>query len=393
MFSVLIAALLQVLCQDAFAIAAWGRRYGDCTACHARLNVLNQNGRQFLMSGHRMGNEEEGESINQYLSVTEKFRMIVTDKEDSKVSTDFQMEALSVYSGGPLDKNLSYFFEFYLYDYGKEVGHASLGATKLADAYAQYNYWLTDTNFLAVRAGHMIPFLVHTHEGGARLPVSRPLVIADKSWSKTSVDSAGIAVGTADIKYSLRERSMGVEVSGYFSPVYVALGAVNGDQYATGDINNFKDQYVTAQVNLGPGNIGVYGYNGKYPITVGRFSYNDEFQRYGVLGDVAISNLTLSGAYILGKNTLPDVSNESEVSKSGFYLLGYFLATDRVAPFVRYDLVDPDTDVDNDETKAIVGGVSLVVSRYGRLSIEGTSTTVGDADAVNAVTAEFQWMY
>lgn len=97
----------------AHAVPAWGRRTGaDCSSCHWGLNKLNHTGRMFLLRGHRMPDEEgigtESYNLADYTSWASKVRF--TADKDADSSTKFDVESLSIYSGGPIDKKFSYFF-------------------------------------------------------------------------------------------------------------------------------------------------------------------------------------------------------------------------------------------------------------------------------------------
>lgn len=378
----LAAVMVLALAGQASAISAWGRKYGgDCGMCHFRINALNQAGKDFLYRGHRMENESEAEGgVNHYFSATEKIRYRAMGKVGGvapSVSTDFVVEALSLYSGGALDEKVSYFYEFYLFDYGKDLGSPSAGAPKLADAYVTYNYWFGEGNYFGARFGHMIPLLIHTHGGGARMSISRPTVIAGDLTPGAN-------------KFNPRDRTNGIEFSTKVKPAHLAVAFVNGDYNGQGDGNNSKDVWATAEVNAGPGNLGGYFYKGKFRES----TYTDDFKRFGFLGDVTlVDKLMLHGAFLMGTSTNPASVDSNDIKNRGLYAEADFLLTEKLAPYFRLDLTDPDTDVDNNQTTGLVGGVSCNFSKYARGTLELVNSKTGESDAINTLTAEVHWMY
>lgn len=82
------------------------------------------------------------------------------------------MEALSIYSGGPIDKKFSYFFEYYMHERAGD-GAGAPSRSKLADAYLFYNSDAAADTFYWVRAGQIYPYLIYYYGSGGRLSISR----------------------------------------------------------------------------------------------------------------------------------------------------------------------------------------------------------------------------
>src|SRR3970282_695052 len=100
--------------------------------------------------------------------------------KSAKVNS-FEQHALSLYMGGPLQKDFSYFAELYWHENsGKTSGTGDLddyARSKPADAYLQYLNRQSEESYTSIRFGQFSPYLLHLHGVGARLSQDRPFVI------------------------------------------------------------------------------------------------------------------------------------------------------------------------------------------------------------------------
>lgn len=430
-FAIVAAFMVITLFENqAFAIAAWARRYKqDCTSCHAQVNKFNKAGKQFLMLGHRLygdsweqkaaggeaaefGVKEEPEalSLSDYFSITQKTRAIgrITEFEDEKIKSEkestFDVEAFPIYTGGPLGKHFSYFTEIYIHESASGKVFASdlagdfrdYGRTKLADSFIQFNAG-NEKIYTAIRAGQLQSWFIQFHGAGARLPISRPYVIEASQVGQNP--------------YRPRQRNYGVEVNQYVKGLIGSLGIVNGTGHVpfnVRDNNNFKDLYGTAVYMLDKSDskfdgsdVGVYGYLGRYPVTEkkeGKINqlYDDDFYRVGAGGSLVYSGLEVSGVVLTGKNTVS--AKEDKQTNLGFFVEADYVLNKWLAPFMRYDYFDPNTNKELDEVKGVVFGISYHMLRWGRAVLENSIQKTSNKDpklskTTFASTLELQYMY
>lgn len=354
-FAFIVSMTVVFTASDAFAISAYSRKYNtDCTMCHWNTpNKLNKFGQEYLRRGHRLPGESAKvndvyHSLSDYMSISSKIRY----RDTNRSVQSFDMEALSLYSGGPLSENFSYFYEQYLH----ESNTNGADREKLADAYLHYKT-SPENAYVTLRAGQIAPYWMMTHGTGPRLSVSRPAVLAD------------VNVGTNP--YRPRQRQYGAEV-GYVSETegydgYV--GIVNGTGHNTPNLvdnNNYKDQYLTFQKTMDKNgsNLGLYAYNGRYPYA----AYEENFWQTGIGGEYLNDKWSVFGMGLLGAN---ENNRSQDYTNVGGFLEGDMLLVDKVTGFARYDYFDRHTDSNNDEMQSGSLGVNYWMTTFARLTAEG----------------------
>lgn len=363
--------------QEASAISAWARRYNsDCSMCHWQLNKLNNFGVEFLHRGHRLPGESAKSdnayvNLSDYLSVTAKTRFKDTDTSKST----FDVEALSLYAGGPLSENYSFFYEQYLHESNSDRAKQE----KLADAYLHYKT-SGENRYVTARIGQIAPYLWMTHGTGARLGISRPIPLAD--------------VDIGSNPYRPRQRQYGAE-AGYVMEDWKLrgyLGLVNGTGHSTPNLtdnNDYKDQYLTVEKVLDKygSNVGLYAYNGKYPLS----GFNDGFYQVALVGEFGRENYSVYGGGLYGKN---DTSTSSDRNSWGGYLEGNAKIpfVDRLAGLLRYDYIDPNTDAGADAVKGPAAGLSYWLTTFARATLEGQWKETGATNSESYI-LEVQFMY
>jgi hypothetical protein len=409
-----IVALLLVMVQPAAAIPAWTRKYGmDCSSCHAAGFKLNRFGQDFLRSGHQLANWEEKQDIGGHLSVAQKSRFnwsqTMVDgavKPGSKVNS-FEQHALSLYMGGPLQEEWSYFAELYWHENsGSTSGSSDLndyGRSKLADAYVHYVHHEAEAKYTSVRFGQFSPFLLHLHGVGARLSQDRAYVVNSGT--------------VGDNPYKPFMRQYGLEVSQYVQGFTATAAIMNGTGaklFNRVDNDLKKDVYGTFDYSIDDfgSMLGVYGYSGHYPLSVDApktYVGYDDFNQLGVLGNFTRKQGALVGALFTGVNKFSltnevaapaDTANTAVDRKSmGYYAeVQLYMLHPRVQPYVRWDFWDPNTDVDDNEVLGPMVGVSWraldngrLVAQYSALKTKKGSSTLDETK--QAVTFELNFMF
>jgi hypothetical protein len=227
--------------------------------------------------------------------------------------------------------------------------------------------------------GNISPYIIVTHGGGPRMLVSAPAVM-----------SVALGYGMELYNnYTPAAASGGLELSAFAKPAHAAVGFINGSSDTMEmEQNEHKDIYASAEATFGPANLGGYFYSGKDR------NIDDEFMRYGGLGDVLLMDrLYLHGAFIFGKHGSIQDENAEDINNMGLYVEADYLLTDILSASFRLDRVDPNTDVDENETTWMTGGAACNFSRYARGLVEWQNTKTGEADAVNYLTIGAEWMY
>jgi hypothetical protein len=287
----------------------------------------------------------------------------------------FEQHALSLYVGGPLQKDFSYFAEMYWQENSGRTGGASdlddFGRTKLADAYLQYIHRQNEESYTSVRFGQFSPYLLHLHGVGARLSQDRPFVINSGT--------------VGDNPYKPFVRQYGLEVSQYvkgFNAAAALMNGTGGRYYNRVDNDLKKDGYATLDYTFDRygSMLGVYGYLGHYPLFVDFASVPkyqaqgyDDFRQIGVLGNATVKQGAFVGAFFSGRNefspeNVAPVDSLSKVDSRGFYgEVQLYALHPRVQPFVRFDFWDPDTDAKDNEFLGSLFGISWRALDAGRL--------------------------
>lgn len=377
------AAMLMALARPATAIPAWARKYEvDCSSCHVAGFKLNRMGQNFLRSGHQTAGWEEKQDISGHVSVAQKSRFnwgqTVVDgnvKPGSKVNS-FEQHALSLYMGGPLQKEWSYFAEMYWQENsGNTSGSSDLNdyaRSKLADAYLQYIHHENDEQYTSVRFGQFSSFLLHLNGVGARLSQDRPYVINSGT--------------VGDNPYKPFVRQYGLEVAQSVRSFTATAAVMNGTGaklFNRVDNDLKKDAYGTLDYSFDDygSMLGVYGYSGHYPLRADnavKYATYDDFNQLGVLGNFTRKQGALVGAFFSGRNEFSltnevaapaDTADAAIEQKSMGYYAEAQLYTlhPRVQPYVRWDFWDPNTDVDDNEVSGPLFGINWRALDAGRL--------------------------
>ena len=76
---------------------------------------------------------------------------------------------------------------------------------------------------------------------------------------------------------------------------------------------------------------------------------------YGGQAEWNIEKFGLEFEYVTG---LINPSYSEEISRSGLTVLGYFTLLKNVTPYLRYEYLDPDKDIEDDQASIFVYGIN-----------------------------------
>jgi len=360
-----------------FAIPAWSRQAGaSCTACHATPTMqLNKTGLDFLKNGHRaeaLKFSADDMKWDHYFSLVWKGRAF-SDQLDGartglantqKPTLNFEQHSFSIYTGGALAERFSYFTELYLSENtgatsGANVVQGDSARKKLAEAFIQYNHPLGDDGetFLAIRAGEILPEILHVFGVGARSAEQRAVVLNEALAGNSNT-------------YRPFSRQQGLDFKLNNKHYELATGILNGSDTSTTnsiDADSDKDLYASALVMVDENEsaVGAFYYKGKFSnYTVKQdFStallYKNDFYRAGLMGRYIQDKWRLVGTYFMGEETINATGGKA--NNSGFYALADYNFSDTYGVFARYDRLDPNTDIDNNEVSMVLLGLNMML--------------------------------
>jgi|GEM_PF-694050 len=360
-----------------FAIPAWSRQAAaSCASCHATPTMqLNKTGLDFLKNGHRaeaLKISTDDMKWDHYFSLVWKGRAFSDQLDDArtglantqKPTLNFEQHSFSIYTGGALADRFSYFTELYLSENtgatsGANIVQGDASRKKLAEAFLQYNHPLGDTGetFVAIRAGEILPGILHVFGVGARSAEQRAIVLNEALAGNSNT-------------YRPFSRQQGLDATLVTARFELAAGILNGSDTSTTnsiDADSDKDVFASALVNLDENEsaIGAFYYKGKFSnYTVKQdFStallYKNDFYRGGLMGRYIRDNWRVVGTYFMGEETINATGGKA--SNAGYYLLGDYNFSDTYGVFARFDRLDPNTDVGNNEVSMVLVGFNAML--------------------------------
>ncbi|MDI1248079.1 MAG: hypothetical protein PSV13_04265 [Lacunisphaera sp.] len=370
-------AITAIVPATTFAVPAWSRQAGaSCASCHATPTMqLNKTGLDFLKNGHRaeaLKVSAEDMKWDHYFSLVWKGR-VFSDQLDGartglantqKPTLEFEQHSFSIYTGGALADRFSYFTELYLSENTGATSGANLvqgdaARKKLAEAFIQYNHPLGDDgeSFLAVRAGEILPGILHVFGVGARSAEQRAIVLNEALAGNSNT-------------YRPFSRQQGLDATIVNKHFELAAGIVNGSDTSTTnsiDADSDKDIFLSGLYNFDENEsaIGAFYYKGKFSnFTVKQdfttpLLYKNDFYKAGLMGRYIQDKWRLVGTYFTGEETI-NVTG-SKASNAGFYALADYNFSDTYGVFARYDRLDPNTDIDNNEVSMVLLGFNMML--------------------------------
>jgi len=361
---VLAIILTPLVATDASAITAWARKYKqDCSVCHTGpMYKLTPMGAEFLRRGHRMSDDEPTLNIAELISINTKLR--VHDSNAAGHPSTFEVHAFSLYTGGAIAKNWSYFTEFYLYENtGRTTAaiNSDLGRGKLADAYLMFNSAPERAVHTTVKLGQISPtqMLIYWNVG-PRFTETRPYI----------VNNSTVAPNT----YRPFIRNFGMEVAQTITNFHAAAGILNGTGTSvtnSTDNNESKDFYGTADYVLDSQGsaVGVYAYRGQGLITPATgAAWENPFHRIGAFAQFARGPINLTAAMTRGREQITSAGLKTD-NRGGLFEADV-VVNDKLGLFARYDYFDANRDVSDDEAKGPVAGATYRFFDPGRIVFE-----------------------
>lgn len=354
------------------AIPAWSRLTGtSCNACHATPTwQLTSTGLEFLKNGHRLEAtkvDAKDQKLDNYLSFVWKGRAY-GDTLDSqrtglattqKPATNFEQHSFSLYTGGALSDRFSYFTELYLNENtgntsGANVVQGDAARKKLAEAFLQYNQPISKDMFLAVRAGEILPGILHVFGVGARSAEQRAIVLNDQLAGSTNT-------------YRPFSRQQGLDATLVGKHFEVAVGVLDGSSTSVTnsiDADNHKDWFGSFLYTFDANHsaVGLYHYDGQYSnyATANDFStalsFDNKFKKDGLLARFIRDKFRIVGAYFMGEETMNLAGTKTK--NKGYYALADYNFSDSFGMYVRLDSLDPNKDVANNETTMAMLGLN-----------------------------------
>ena len=366
------AALALLAPMQLFAVPAWSRGEATaCSTCHATPTwQLTTVGLDFLRNGHRadpLKYKVKGQTLENYISLVWKGRTFSDQLDDDRTGNantqkpklNFEQHSFSLYTGGALNERFSYFTELYLSENtgatsGANITQGDAARKKLAEAFLQYNLPVAEGDFLAIRAGEILPEILHVFGVGARSIEQRAVVLNDPLTGSSNT-------------YRPFSRQQGIDFKYNAEHYELSAGLVNGSDTSTTnsiDADSHKDWFASALYMLDEQEsaVGVFHYNGQFAnyTTKQDFStpllYRNDYYRTGLLGRFIRDDWRLVGAYFLGEETVNAAGAKAD--NQGFYALLDYNFSEKFGAFARYDYLDPNTDLARNETSQIIFGLN-----------------------------------
>ncbi|HEY3399163.1 MAG TPA: hypothetical protein VGK03_00905, partial [Geothrix sp.] len=278
-----------------------------------------------------------------------------------KPATNFEQHSFSLYTGGALSDRFSYFTELYLNENtgntsGANVVQGDAARKKLAEAFIQYNQPINKDLFLSVRAGEILPGILHVFGVGARSAEQRALVLNDP-----------LAGNSNTFRPFSRQQGMDATLNSAHSETSFSVGVVNGSSTSVTnsiDADNHKDWYASAlwSFDKNQSAVGLYHYEGQYSnyATANDFAtaltFDNKFKKDGFLARFIRDKFRVVGAYFLGEETMN--LGGTKTKNKGYYGLVDYNFTDSFGIFARLDNLDPNKDLANNETSMAMIGLN-----------------------------------
>ncbi|HSD30817.1 MAG TPA: hypothetical protein VLB49_02820 [Gemmatimonadales bacterium] len=364
------------------SIPAWARKYNmNCSGCHyPAAPRLNATGIRFRWAGFRMP-DEMGEKVDvtqlsNYISLRGRMRYEYSKSESQPVSTSaFTFNDATLFYAGPFGRNFSGFTELEREPSG-EIGLVA----------SIQGVWGKENSYRGFRAGQMHWLL---RDGVAGF--DRPTGVRTPNPVNSPV--------TAAIPFRFSADQLGVEGFLVSGRNRISVEVLNGIR-TTGsgdppDPDTDKDFAVTDQLlfdDAGSGltAVGYYGtVKGLDPLAS---TLRSHFARFAISANKIVNRFEVLGGFVYGKDQdLP--AGAADVSGLGYWVSGqYMFPKSSLTVFGRYEFVDPNTDLSDNGSTRVVGGLVLPVGlpEYLRLALEAALDFPQAAAALNrtGLTAE-----
>jgi hypothetical protein len=368
---VVVAAPILVLISAtaAHAIPAWARKYNvNCSACHypapPRLNIA---GLQFRWAGYRMPNEigekVDVSEVKDYVSIRGRVRYDYQNPEEDATTSTFAFSDATLFYSGPFGRNYGAFFEL------EREAEDEIGLTAQVQA-----AWGRENSYGGFRVGqfHWLP---RVGVAGFDRPtgISTTRVLANPTTTALPFRMARDQKGLEAFYVAGRNR-ISAEV----------LDGINaegvGDEPDEDTNKDFVviEQYLFDDVASGVTAVGYYG-------SLDVDGETSHIVRLAVSANKVWRDYELMGGYMYSQDKdLPIATFEvDEVTGNAFFVaLQKFFPEVGLTAFGRFDWVDPDKDMDDNEVLQYVAGLVLPVGlpEYLRLAAEYSLLNMKSSD-------------
>lgn len=350
----------------AHAIPAWARRYNmNCSGCHApAVPRLNATGYAFKWAGYRMpeeiGEDQEVKQVSDYVALRARLSYLFSKTENEPAAVSgFVLNDATVFGGGAIGKHFGAMFEF---------EHSAEGVDLMAN---MVGVWGSETQYVGVRGGQMHWLL----EGGVA-GFDRATGIN----TPTPVDGQT----TAGNPFSFANDGLGIEafvVSGKNRLSVELLNSQRGPGVDPKQATTTQDVVVIDQF--------IYDTRGSGITAAGYFGTVDgldagaplapssQYTRWALTANKIFRHAELLGGYVYSKDSrLPvgDTFKTASMTGTGYWVYGGYTLPSSLTVFSRYEVVNPNTDVDGEgNVRWALGGVLPVnIPEYVRLAAEYT---------------------
>ncbi len=174
----------------------------------------------------------------------------------------------------------------------------------------------------------------------------------------------------------------------------LAAGVFNGQPYTVSrDDNSDKVIAARAGYTLKNGEIGLSYYTGDAP---GATAPAD-VDRFGLDAMFKLSNVTILAEYFTGEGDLITETPTNFVvddGKGGYLTVAYRKPGTAFMPYIRFDTLDPQDNVDGDSFNRITGGVSYYLNETSKIQLEFESINDDlNPDLDGRYTAQYQIIF
>ena len=253
-----------------------------------------------------------------------------------RVADEFKLRRARLGVGGNIMKEISYNLVFGGVENPDSDAH-------LVDAYADIDFF----EYALIRAGQFkVPFGLEGPESSSELPAIEQSTVFSRMNPLANF------------------RDIGVQASGAYEKFSYKASITNGTGANNSEDNDTKD--FVGRVGFNPSQevgFGVSVHSGKYVLLT-----RDDMdrKRTGVDFRYKDQSKMVRVEYLLRKDEL---ASGSELKRRGGYILGTYRFKPKIEGVLRYEVYDPNTDVDDDRLKTTTVGMSYYFVGYTRVAI------------------------
>jgi hypothetical protein len=371
--SLAFAGLMLVRPPDARAIPAFARRYKvSCTTCHAPFPRLKDFGNEFAGNGFYIPEEEKERDyvtagddllwLPRTFPIAARFDAFAVYQEGSDADADLQAPwGLKLLSGGPLYKNIGYYFYFYMSERGEVAG--------IEDAYIHFN------NIGGVPFDIML----------GQFQTSDPLMKRELRLTFEDYQIYRLAVGYSSINLTYDRGAMLTYGIDRTRTDLVGM-LVNGNGKAaagegTGQFDNdkYKNWALRVFQSIGEyGGVGGFYYSGKEEMEDGDSPASNEVTYWGADFNAAGGPFELTFQYLFRQDSNPIMQQEAlDIETSGI-IAELICARDRMMSrnYLTILYNNADSQLNTLDYETLTASYTYLLARNMRLTAEITNSFI-----------------